>query len=127
MSLIIFRTHSKLLLKSFGKNKLVFISYIITNFFNRQTGADQKTGCFMHLIINQEGLCRYSKLFLKGTVQIGTADSDIICNIRNSDSFLIHVFNIFNGKLYVNTGAVSIFSTFFVLCRLLFMKVGKLG
>ena len=112
MSLIILRTYSKLLLKSLGKNKLVFIAHIISNLFNRQTGADQKTGCFMYLIINEEGLCGYSKLFLKGTVQIGTADSDIICNIRNSDSLLIHIFNIFNGKLHVDTGAVGIFGIF---------------
>ena len=76
MGLIILRTHSKLLLKSLGKNKLVFIAHIISNLFNRQTGADQKTGCFMHLIINEEGLCGHSKLFLKGIVQIGTAYSE---------------------------------------------------
>ena len=81
----------------------------------------------MHLIINQEGLCRYSKFFLESTVQIGAADSDIICNIRNPDSLLIHIFNIFNGKLHVNTGAVGIFGIFSALGRLLFMKVDKLG
>ena len=54
-------------------------------------------------------------------------EPDIICNIRNPDSLLIHIFNIFNGKLHVDTGAVGIFGIFFVLCRLLFMKAGKLG
>ena len=63
----------------------------------------------MHLIVDQEILCRHSEFFLKSTVKVSTTDPNIAGNIRDADALVIRFLDIFYGKFYINTGAVGIF------------------
>lgn len=79
----------------------------------------------MHLIVDQEILCRHSKFFLESAVKVSTTDPNIAGNIRDADALVIRFLDIFYGKFYINTGAVGIFEGFAVLGCKFFMMLCK--